>query len=260
MTPEKFIQERKFLKNVSPKTIAYYEDCFQALKKYGPDPKDFVINMRSAGARASSVNCFGRGLNAYYKWAGLPHKIPRLKEEERVLETWNAEDVKKFLTYKPERQGLKRAQLLCLLLLDTGLRIDEALSIKREHINFDNLFIRVTGKGRKERDVPFSLELRKRLWKSSEKGYIFATRDGLKLGHRNITRDVFTLCREAGVSVKRRLLHSFRHTFATTFLRMGGNLFMLQRILGHQSIIVTQKYVHFVSDDLVQNHRSMLTV
>jgi len=139
--------------------------------------------------------------------------------------------------------------------------LDEALSIKREHINFDNLFIRVTGKGRKERDVPFSPELRKLLWRyiSDKKGYVFCTRNGLKLGHRNITRDVFRLCEQTGVGVKRRLLHSFRHTFATNFLKMGWNVFMLQRILGHQSLEVTRRYCHFVSEDLVQNHRSMLT-
>jgi len=257
-----FLKERKFLKNVSPRTLDYYEDCRRAWERYGPDPKEFVIKMREGGARASTVNCVARGLNAYFKWAGLPHKIPRLKEEERVIETWNEADVKKFVSYKPRTKGLKRAQLCCLLLLDTGLRIDEALSIKREHINFDNLFIRVTGKGRKERDVPFSLELRKLLWKytADKSGYLFSTRDGLKLGHRNITRDVMRVCNEVEATPKRRLLHSFRHTFATNFLRMGGNVFMLQRILGHRSIAVTQKYVHFVSEDLVQNHRSMLTV
>jgi integrase/recombinase XerD len=266
MTPEtsfeRFIQERKFLKNVSPRTLEYYEGCFRAWQRHGTDPKQFVVNMRSGGARASSVNCVSRGLNAYFKWAGLPHKIPRLKEEERVIETWSEADVKKFLHYKPRTKGLKRAQMCCLLLLDTGLRIDEALSIKKDHINFENLFIRVTGKGRKERDVPFSLELRKRLWKYNAEilnGYLFATRDGVKLGHRNITRDVMRLCDEVGVTLKRRLLHSFRHTFATNFLKMGGNVFMLQRILGHQSLEITRRYCHFVSEDLVLNHRSMLT-
>jgi integrase/recombinase XerD len=266
MTPkesfEQFVKERQYLKNVTPRTIEYYRDCFRAWERCGPDPKDFVIKMRDGGARASTVNCVGRGLNAYFKWASLPHKISRLKEEERVLETWSESDVKRFVAYKAKTKGLKRAQLLCLLLLDTGLRIDEALSIKKEHINFDNLFIRVTGKGRKERDVPFSLELRKHLWRyiGDKTGYLFCTRNGLKLGHRNITRDVVRLCEQTGVSLKRRLLHSFRHSFATTFLKMGGNVFMLQRILGHRSISVTQKYVHFVSEDLVQNHRSMLTV
>jgi integrase/recombinase XerD len=257
---DEFVKERKYLKNVSPRTLDYYEDCRRAWEKHGPDPKEFVVKMREGGARASTVNCVARGLNAYFKWAELPLKIPRLKEEERVIETWSESDAKKFISHKPKTKGLKRAQVLCLLLIDTGLRIDEALSIKKEHINFDNLFIRVTGKGRKERDVPFSLELRKYLWKYADKpGYVFCTRNGLKLGHRNITRDVFRLCEAAGVNVKRRLLHSFRHTFATNFLRMGGNVFMLQRILGHRNLSVTQKYCQFVSQDLVQNHRSMLT-
>jgi len=120
---EQFVKERQYLKNVTPRTIEYYWDCFRAWERCGPDPKEFVVRMREGGARASTVNCVGRGLNAYFEWAELPYKISRLKEEERVLETWGDSDLKRFLAYKPKTKGLKRAQMCCLLLLDTGLRI-----------------------------------------------------------------------------------------------------------------------------------------
>jgi hypothetical protein len=68
---EQFVKERQYLKNVTPRTIEYYWDCFRAWERCGPDPKTFVVKMRDGGARASTVNCVGRGLNAYFKWAEL---------------------------------------------------------------------------------------------------------------------------------------------------------------------------------------------
>lgn len=258
---EQFVKERQYLKNVTSRTIEYYWDCFRAWERCGPDPKDFVVKMRDGGARASTVNCVGRGLNAYFKWASIPHKIPRLKEEERVLAVFNEGDIKRFVYHKPKRKGIRRAHILCLLLIDTGLRIDEALSLHIFDIDFEQLILKVHGKGNRERYVPFSNELRKFLWQwksgRPETGFLFTTRNGSKLGHRNITRDVKTLCEEIGVKLPRRLLHSFRHSFATNYLRRGGNVFMLQRVLGHRSIQVTQKYIHFVSQDLVDRHQSL---
>jgi site-specific recombinase XerD len=72
------------------------------------------------------------------------------------------------------------------------MRIDEALSIEVTKIDFDNLLIRVMGKGAKERFIPFSFEIRKLLfrYKSDKTGLLFSTRDGRKLKHRNILRDV----------------------------------------------------------------------
>ena len=70
--------------------------------------------------------------------------------------------------------------LLCLL-IDTGVRVSEALSLRREKIDFDNLILTVRGKGDKERLVPMSLELRTFLWKLSRQhkhDLLFPSRDG----------------------------------------------------------------------------------
>jgi integrase len=69
------------------------------------------------------------------------------------------------MTYKPQSLRQARTQLAVLLILDTGLRISEALHLREADIDFDNLVLKVFGKGQKERLVPFSPELRRRIFR-----------------------------------------------------------------------------------------------
>jgi integrase/recombinase XerD len=87
--------------------------------------------------------------------------FPKLKQTEKVIATYSEADIRKII--QARRDG--RVQVLVLLLLDVGLRIDEALSIRVRDIDFDNLLIKVRGKGDKERIVPFSFDLRKHLFR-----------------------------------------------------------------------------------------------
>jgi integrase len=146
-TFEQFVKERKYITNVSETTVRWYGCSWKAWEKYQPD---FVINARQAGVSAATPNCYLRALNGYFRWAGLP-VIPKLKQPEKVLATYAETDIQKIA--KAVCKG--RAKTLCLLLVDTGMRIDEALSIQAKDIDFDNLLIRVMGKGSKERIIPF---------------------------------------------------------------------------------------------------------
>ena len=85
-----FIKERKYLHSVSPRTVEWYEQTFKWLGQYEPTEagaKAFVIGMRERGLKAVSCNSRIRVANAYFKWAGLGLKIPRLKEEETIIPT-----------------------------------------------------------------------------------------------------------------------------------------------------------------------------
>ena len=81
------------------------------------------------------------------------------------------------------------------------------------------------GKGRKQRKIPFSFELRRHLCRFlvdlHPEQLIFTTRHGRKLGRRNVLRDVKLLCRRLGITTPERTLHAFRHTFAVYYLRKG---------------------------------------
>src|SRR5262249_13534736 len=236
-TFEKFVQERRYLYNVSPNTEHIYRNAWEKWQKYGPDPVEFVAGLRKAGTTATGCNIHIRSLNAFFRWAGqLP--IRKLKEDEKIPPSFPPSDIQKLLKHKPQSNH-RRTYLLILTLLDAGLRINEALSLQRADVDLDNLLFHVRGKGGKERMTPFSLELRKHLWKhlsDHPHSLVFCTREGRKLMHRNVLRDVKHLCLKAKVNTPRRLLHSFRHTFAITYLRNGGSVFHLQRALGHSTL------------------------
>jgi integrase/recombinase XerD len=83
---------------------------------------------------------------------------------------------------------------------------------------------------------------------------LFANRNETLLGRRNVLRDVKLLCRELGFEPPARTLHSTRHTFAVGYLRRGGNVFALQRVMGHSDLETTRKYVNMTTADLQAVH------
>jgi len=260
---ERFVQERRYLYNVSPNTETIYRNAWANWLKYGPEPLGFVRGMREAGKNAIGCNMHIRSLNAFFRWAGQP-TMKRLKEEDKIPPTFGAADVQRLIRYKPERTE-QREHLLAMTLLDSGLRINEALSLQKVDVDLDAMLFLVRGKGRKERYVPFSFELRKRLWRhlsDHPHALIFCTREGRKLQRRNVLRNVKELCIAANVKPPCRLLHSFRHTFAVNYLRNGGSVFHLQRALGHSSLQMSRRYANLTTEDLasMQQKVSLLHV
>jgi integrase/recombinase XerD len=258
---EQFITERKYLHNVSPRTIEWYEQTFNWLRKYEPSAagcKAFVIGMREGGLKSISCNSRIRVANAYFRWANLPLHIGRLKEEETILPTMTDMQVGKVIAVKPKTFYEHRLYAIVLTLLDTGMRIDEALTLRAEQVDFENMLVTVAGKGRKERKLPFSDGLRKVLWRyikaNNPRELLFPTRDGAKLGRRVVLRDFKLLCWKLGFAPPPRTLHALRHTFATNYIRRGGSQFMLMKILGHTTLEMTKKYVHLQTDDLRAAH------
>ena len=154
-----------------------------------------------------------------------------------------------MLSYRPASTAERRLHTLVCLLLDTGLRISEALSLTKENVDLDNLAIKVFGKGGKHRLVPISLELRKALWKWLQRtpggvnGFLFPTRNHTQITVRNFSREFKAFGKRLAISGVRMSPHTCRHTFACEYLRRGGNLEFLRRILGHSSILTTQKYL-----------------
>lgn len=115
----------------------------------------------------------------------------------------------------------------------------------------------MTGKGNKERIVPFSVELRKTLAKflnSHKFDLVFPNRHGGKLLYDNTRRDFNALIEKLGIAGFEGSFHAFRRFFAANYIRNSGNTFMLQRMLGHSSQAMTGKYVKLVTDDLSKEH------
>lgn len=259
-----FLQEKRYLQNVSSQTIVLYESCFKAFAGATDSievVKERVVALRERGVSPVTVNTYLRHIKCFYLWQGKEWKIPWLKEETKILETLSADHVSSLIRYKAVGTNLLRAHMVALVLLDSGLRISEALGLGKADVDFDQLTMRVDGKGGKERLVPMSLELRRMLfrWQQGQSANLmFATRTGSKLTVRNFQRDFKQLCKKLSITGVRCSPHTLRHTFAVNYLRKGGNLEFLRRILGHSSILTTQKYLRSLGvEDLQAVHNGL---
>ena len=152
------------------------------------------------------------------------------------------------------------AALNVLLVMDTGLRISEALNLRHSDIDYDNMVLKVLGKGQKERLVPFSPELRRRIFlfeklkakKGIRSPFLFAGFNDAKWEKRNSNTALYLLQQKLGLPTFG--WHRLRHTFATNYLRHGGDIVRLSMVLGHSQIATTQRYLHLLTEDLTASH------
>lgn len=227
---ELFLKEKTYLANTSPLTIkskrlAYLRFTRQVGKLAladltGERLKEFVIALRETGIADTTCNITIRELNSFLGWLHENEytkdrlKMRQLKAEKKVLQDFTETEIKAFLDYKPKDFFEWRLHVLICTAIDTGCRINELLTLKRSNIDFDNLLIKVLGKGRRERIVPYSLELRKVLWRYSrmhQHELFFSTRKGGKLSYHNMLRELKKLGDKLGVKNERVGWHQFRY-------------------------------------------------
>lgn len=180
--------------------------------------------------------------------------MKKVKEEQTVIETFSDKQLEAIVSYKPKNKAQARLHALLLTAIDTGCRIEELLTLTRSNVDFDSLVLKVIGKGRKESIVPFSIELRKSLFKllkSHDFELVFCTGQGGALNYNNMLRDFKLLAKKLGISGVRVSWHTLRHTFAVNYVRGGGNLFYLQHQLGHTDLNMTKRYVNLQTTDIV---------
>jgi integrase/recombinase XerD len=276
---EQFIRERQYLLNVSVKTVEAYRWAWKAFEpalkgKSSVAKADLlqrIAELRAGGLCAVTVNTYLRSVNAFCHWmvqeghTGTQTKIPRLKEERKVVQTFSDAQTGKLVSFRGETFGEQRTHVLICLILDTGIRIDEAISIERStDINLDDLLLKIrNGKGGKERMVPHSMQMRKLLfrfmqqWKPAYGDLLFFAGQGERMVQRNALRDLKTLCKRLGVNGVRCSFHTARHSFAVAYLRNGGDVFRLQRILGHSKLEMTRRYVNLKTEDLQAVHQRL---
>ncbi len=263
---EEFIRERQYLHNVTPATVEWYRESLRWLPSESPTQAELsaaVMQMRERGRKPTGCNSAIRAWNAYLRWSGSTLKVPKLKEPQNVMPTFTDAQVGKLIAWRPKLKTDKRLGLLMLVLLDTGCRISEALALRVSDVDMDNLLVTFDGKGRKRRIVPFSLCLRKALYrhiaeaKMRPEALVFAARAGTLLSRNNVLRDVKTVCAELGSAAPARTLHAFRHTFAVNYIRRGGSVFHLQKVLGHSSLEMTRRYANLATGDLQAIHENI---
>lgn len=270
---KQFIKERRYLRNLSERTLSYYAEAYHCFKQVNSfenlsktSLQNAVMAFRERGMGVGGINAYIRGINTFLRWLHEEHNfdnlcLKQLKGNQPMLRSLTDDELKLIIRFKPTTATEKRLHALLLLMTECGLRVNECLTLPKSKIDFENLLLTVLGKGSKERIVPFSFQLRKVLFKYSATHnfeLLFCTRDGLKMRYDNLLRDFNSLMKKLKINPD-GAFHGFRRTFATNYIRNGGNPLVLQRLLGHNSLQQTATYVKLVTEDLQkEQHRTSL--
>ena len=212
-------------------------------------------------------------LRAFFSWCvedGLissspMERIPVPIDRPDQIRPLSDEQLLKLLGAAKRTTHPKRDEAIVLLLLDTGMRASELVSLKVKDIDLHGGVASVQGKGRKMRHLPFSRDVKRMLFlymseeERSPEDVLFLGDRGTGAGEpmsRHALRFLIgRLARAAGIDGVRCSPHSIRHTFAINFLRAGGNQFSLQTLLGHNNVSMTARYVLLAQADLEDQHR-----
>jgi integrase/recombinase XerC len=177
------------------------------------------------------------------------------KQDKPVPSFLSEEEMQEFLDLPKTAKPLdKRDKAMLELLYATGIRVGELVGIRLDDVKFAERLIRIRGKGKKERLVPFGrtaekslrsyLQVRPQIIKDRPaETRLFLNYRGQKLSSRSVERTVDKYIRHS--AVRRKISpHSLRHSFASHLLSRGADLRVIQELLGHESLATTQKYTH----------------
>lgn len=273
----------------SPKTISWYADMLwefvRFLEREGVratvadlapvQVRRWLLAIQSRRTRAlapSSMAARVRTVKAFGTWIAneldLPANpvrgVPVPRVPELLVPSLREPDILALLrSLDTGSQQPERDRAIVLLLLDTGLRLSEAANLRIRDVDLIEGRCRVMGKGGRERVVPVGRKARRALrhclagrGRLLPDDALFTGRGGRPLQPRGIQQLIRRLSRRTTLA-SRCSPHVLRHTFARTFLANGGDVFSLQRILGHSpsSLQVTRRYVDLLDDDLRAVHR-----
>ncbi len=219
-----------------------------------------------------TVQCHVRALKAFSSWLyaegyTLDNRLKNLKIPKApvvVVEPLTPEEIKKVTASinKKSPTGTRNYALFATL-LDTGLRASEAAGITLTNLNLADGYIKVMGKGSKERIVPIGKYIRMTLWSYIDKvrpepispdyNNLFLTQAGKPITVNTVKLVFSRLARSSGV--ERLHAHLCRHTFAINYLLNGGDIFSLREILGHTTLEMVNHYLHFTSSQITDQHR-----
>lgn len=157
-----------------------------------------------------------------------------------------------------------RNKAMLELLYASGLRITELINLKITDVDVNNCFVRVFGKGKKERIIPLTdlaldylkvyvTEYRNVILKDKVSDYLFISNSLTNISRQGFFKIIKKECKRAGVE-KNVSPHVLRHSFATHLLKHGADLRVIQELLGHEDISTTQIYAHLVNEKLKKDY------
>lgn len=274
-TTKKYLRYLKLERNYTANTVEAYRNDLAHLERYmkreGLTPETvrrehlehFAATLHEHGIGPSSQARILSGVRSFFKylqmegyisddpselleWPHLGEHLPEVLTTEEIDRMEAAIDLS-----KPEGQ---RNKAIIEVLFSCGLRVSELTALKLSDLFMSDNFVRIKGKGRKERLVPISAKAVKelKLWfidrnrmniKPGEEDFVFLNRRGAHLT-RTMILIMIKRCAEAAGIEKTVSPHTLRHSFATALLKGGADLRAIQMMLGHESISTTEIYTH----------------
>jgi site-specific recombinase XerD len=145
----KFILDKTYIDRLTPKSLRTYEQSFECFQKHGgtlsvDGVSDFVVNASKAKLSPGSINTVSRSMNSFASWLlsknhiSEPIKVPKIKQQRRVLSTYTVDDARQLLSFRPLRFSERRLQTILYLLIDAGLRVSECLSLTKDQIDWSS--------------------------------------------------------------------------------------------------------------------------
>jgi integrase/recombinase XerD len=258
------------------------------------DLRNFMFYLRvnyrtKAGTQlsGSSLDNAWKGIRSFFKWANLElgtarpdSNLTRPKFTSEEISPFTQEEAKKIVealvytnetqrkgqkAYRRKRETAERDRLLVALLLDTGIRISEACRLNVEDVDLGGAEIKIaaygTGQKTKARTIPIGKTVKAAMWKylanrnpEPHEPLFPATMSSLEpMERRAAHRIIHRAGERAGIEDAHP--HRFRHTFAIEFLRNGGDIFTLRKILGHSTLAMVMRYLEFTQADLANVHK-----
>jgi len=250
---------------IKPKVIRAYVIHLQSKKRYTGHPFTPVQEQRLS---PQTVRARVRTLKAFFAWlqrdgyteGNVMKNIESPQVPQRLMTVLSQEEVERVLSAVNPRTSLGCRDLAIMMsLLDTGIRCAELAGLKMGDIHISRGYLKVMGKGSRERLVPLGATARRALIEyirscrpESTSENVFLTEKGEPMTVGGIQLMIKRLGRRCAVS--RLHAHLCRHTFATNYLMNGGDIFTLQQILGHSSLEMVRRYVNFSSEYVIGQH------
>lgn len=265
------------VKNLSNATIIYYEDCFSKFKEFytgemeGITSKvvdNYVLYLRGQDLTDISVNTYLRGLRVvmyYFMELGYieEFKITIHKAQKKIKETYTDREIE-ILLEKPDVKKCDfveyRTWVIVNFLLGTGCRANTLCNIKVRDINLQDGYVVYTAtKNKKQQIVPISNKLclitqEYLTYRQPEtvEDYLFISVYSEQLNSNSLRQSIAKYNNRRGVM--KTSVHLFRHTFAKKWIQNGGNIFTLQKILGHSDLDMVKEYVSLFGQDVRQDY------
>lgn len=232
--------------------------------------KQFLVMMQKKGRKPSYLNDLLKAFKCMFKYAYeeeytetlLTEKVRNVKQPKVIINTFSRAEVKNMISFYSGHDYLSiRNKVILMMFFDTGIRLSELTSLRFWQVKADSIIIQ--GKGNKERVVPKSALLGKWLMKyfavresyfayRAAPDYVFLSKNARVLTSEAVHKVVFNAGKAVGVNQTVRVSpHTCRHTFAHMQLQNGLDLYSLSRLMGHESISITQRYLEGIKNDEV---------